>query len=57
MNSSRSMSSFHRSAEVATDASNVVGAEASSSEGATMVADGMMDLETDFGWYQKYLPR
>jgi hypothetical protein len=43
--SPRSMSSVHRSAEVAADASSAVGVEASSSEGAAMAADGMMDLE------------
>jgi hypothetical protein len=47
--SPRSMFSFHRSAEVATDASSAVGVEVSSSEGATTTTDGMMDLETDSG--------
>jgi hypothetical protein len=35
--------------EVATDASSAVGAEVSSSEGATTTTDGMMDLEMDSG--------
>jgi hypothetical protein len=47
--SPRSMSSVHRSTKVATNASSAVGAEVSSSEGAAMATDGMMDLETDFG--------
>ena len=47
METPRSMSSVHRSAEVAPDASNAVEAEVSSSKGATTAADGMMDLETD----------
>jgi hypothetical protein len=45
----RSMSSVHRSTKVPTDASNAVGAEVSSSEGATTTADGMMDLKTNSG--------
>jgi len=47
--SPKSMFSVHRSTEVATDASNAVGAEVSSSEGATTIVDGMMNLETDSG--------
>jgi len=47
--SPRSMSSVHRSTEVATNASSAVGAEASSTERESMVVDGMMDLETNFG--------
>ena len=47
MKSTSSMSLVHRSTEVATDASNAVGAKVSCLEGATTVADGMMDLEMD----------
>jgi hypothetical protein len=43
----RSMSSVHRSAEVAAEASSAVGAEASSSDEAAIVADEIMELETD----------
>jgi hypothetical protein len=49
--SPRSMSSVHRSTEVATDASSAVGAVALCSEGATrlLVQREMMELETDSG--------
>jgi hypothetical protein len=49
MKSPRSMSSIHRSTNVAADASNAVRAEVSSSEGVATAADRMMDLETDSG--------
>jgi hypothetical protein len=45
----RSMSSIHRLAEVATEASSAVGEKTFSSEGAAITADGMMELETDSG--------
>jgi hypothetical protein len=42
-----SMYSVHGSMEVTANASSVVGAEVSSSEGVATTMDGMMDLETD----------
>jgi hypothetical protein len=45
----RIMSLAHRSVEVATEASNAVGVETSSLEGATTTMDEMMELEMDYG--------